>query len=168
MLVVFSGLPGAGKSAVAESLGGELGAPILSVDPIEAAIWRCGIPRSFETGVAAYEVAAVLAEQQLRLGLTVIADAVNSVEVARAMWRRAADNARGALRVVEIVCTDAELHRSRLEKRTRNIDGFPEPTWEEVLQRRAEWEEWTDDRLVLDSVDPLSTNVARAMAYIAT
>lgn len=74
VLVVVSGLPGAGKSSLSDALGEKLGAAVLSVDPIEAAIWRCGIPPSFETGVAAYEVVAVLAEHQLRLGLTVIAD----------------------------------------------------------------------------------------------
>lgn len=53
-------------------------AAVLSVDPIEAALWRCGIERSFATGVASYEVATVLAENQLRLGHAVVADAVNS------------------------------------------------------------------------------------------
>jgi len=86
VLVVMSGLPGAGKSAIADAVGREIGAPVLSVDPVEAAIWRCGIPPSFETGVAAYEVAAVLAEHQLALGLKVITDSVSSLEVARNMW----------------------------------------------------------------------------------
>lgn len=48
---------------------------MLSVDPIEAAIWRCDIPPSFATGVAAHEVADTIAEAELRLGLTVIAAA---------------------------------------------------------------------------------------------
>jgi broad-specificity NMP kinase len=36
VLVVMSGLPGTGKSAIADALRHELGAPVLSVDPIEA------------------------------------------------------------------------------------------------------------------------------------
>jgi predicted kinase len=83
VLVIVSGLPAAGKSHLADSLGRELGLSVLSVDPIEAAIRRCGIPPSFETGLAAYEVAAVLARHQLELGLSVIVDAVSSLEVAR-------------------------------------------------------------------------------------
>ena len=97
MLIVMSGLPGTGKSAIADALGHELGAPVLSVDPIEAAIWRCGIPPSFATGLAAYEVAAVLAEHQLTLGLTAIVDSVSSIEVARDMWRQAAHRAGAEL-----------------------------------------------------------------------
>ena len=83
VLILMSGLPGVGKSTIADALAPRLGAPVLSVDPIEAAILRCGIPASFETGVAAYEVAATLAEHQLALGLDVVGDAVNSLEVAR-------------------------------------------------------------------------------------
>src|SRR5688572_22273325 len=66
MLVVVSGLPVVGKSELADALGQRLRAAVLSVDRIEAAMWRCGIAPSFETGVAAYEVVAVLAEHQLR------------------------------------------------------------------------------------------------------
>jgi len=166
VLVVLSGPPGAGKSAVADALGRRLGAPVLSVDPIEAALLRSGIPASFETGVAAYEVAASLAERQLRLGLTVIVDAVNSLEVARDMWRHAAVRASAPMRVIEVVCSDVETHRARLAGRTRDIHGFPEPTWDEVSNRRDEWEEWNQERLVLDSVEPLDLNLDRALIHL--
>jgi predicted kinase len=166
VLVIVSGLPGAGKSAVADALGRHLGAPVLSVDPIEAAIWRCGIAPSWETGVAAYEVAAVLAEQQLRLGLSAIVDAVSSLEVARDMFRQVARRAGAVVRVIEVVCSDHELHRTRLGHRVRDIEGFPEPSWQEVLARRDEWEPWADEHLVLDSVAPLSETVARALHHL--
>lgn len=38
-LIVTSGLPGTGKSAVAERLSAALSAPVVSIDPIEAAMW---------------------------------------------------------------------------------------------------------------------------------
>lgn len=167
MLIVVSGLPGAGKSSLADALGPKLGAPVLSVDPIEAALWRSGIQPSFETGLAAYEVVAVLAEHQLRLGLTVIADAVSSLEVARRMWRKAARSAGAPMRVIEVVCGDEQVHRRRLAGRTRGIEGFPEPAWEDVVARQQEWEPWTDDRLVVDSLDDLAQTVGRAMAYLS-
>lgn len=140
VLVVVSGLPGAGKSTLADALGRVPGAAALSVDPVEAAIWRCGIPPSFETGVAAYEMVAVLAEHQLRLGLPVMADSVSSVEVARDMWRQAGSRAGAEMRVVVVTCSDGELHRQRLASRQRGIQGFPEPSWDEVLRRPDEWE----------------------------
>jgi len=167
VLVVVSGLPGAGKSSLADALGGMLGATVLSVDPIEAAIWRCGIPPSFETGVAAYEVVAIVAEHQLRLGLTAIADSVSSLEVARSMWRLAASRADAALRVIEVICSDAEVHRKRLMSRDRGIAGFPEPSWDDVEARRAEWEPWTDDHLVIDTMRGVDENLAVALRYLS-
>jgi predicted kinase len=166
VLVVASGLPAAGKSELADALGRRLGAALLSVDPIEAAMWRCGIAPSFETGVAAYEVVAVLAEHQLRLGSTVIADAVSSLEVARDMWRGAATRAGAALRVVEVICSDEGTHSDRLARRARDIDGFPEPSWEDVVRRKQEWEPWENEHLVVDSVRPLEVSVAEALAFV--
>ncbi len=166
VLVVVSGLPGVGKSALADALGRSLGASVLSVDPIEAAIWRAGVAPSFETGVAAYEVAAALAERQLRLGLSAIVDSVSSLEVAREMWRDAAARADAPLRVIEVICSDEATHRARLQNRTRDIDGFPEPTWDDVLRRRAEWEPWVEERLSVDSMCDLDVNVAEALAYL--
>lgn len=168
MLIVLSGLPGSGKSAVADALGRRLGAPVLSVDPIEAAIWRAGISPSFQTGVAAYEVAAALATEQLQLGHDVVVDAVNALEVVRTMWRRVATRAGVEMSVIEVVCSDPAVHRRRLGSRVRDIDGFPEPTWDEVSERQMGWDEWTDRRLVLDSLEPLDANVERALRHVGT
>lgn len=166
VLVVMSGLPGAGKSAIADAVGRALGAPVLSVDPIEAAIWRCGIPPSFETGVTAYDVAAVLAEHQLGMGLTVITDSVSSLEVARTMWRQAAARAGSGLAIIEVICSDENVHRQRLASRQRVIPGFPDPSWEDVKMRRAEWEPWDDPRLVVDTMRSINENVAEALDYL--
>ncbi|WP_326696030.1 hypothetical protein OG909_01045 [Streptomyces sp. NBC_01754] len=43
MLIAMAGLSGAGKGSVAEALGHKLTAPVVSVDPIEAAMWRAGM-----------------------------------------------------------------------------------------------------------------------------
>ncbi len=166
MLTVLRGLPGSGKSAVADALAPRLNAPVLSVDPIEAAIWRAGIEPSFETGVAAYEVAAAVAQEQLRLGHDVVVDAVNAYLVIHALWKRIADRSRRAMAVVEVVCSDSDLHRRRLEGRARDIDGFPEPTWDEVIEKQRDWQLWPGPCLVLDSVEPLTANVERAMRYL--
>ncbi len=103
------------KSHLAQALAAELGEVIVSVDPIEDATIESGLPMSFETGVAACQVAATVASTQLRNGLTVITDAANRLEVARDIWRRGADEAGVALHAIEVPCSDTDLHRSRLE-----------------------------------------------------
>jgi predicted kinase len=76
-LIVLSGLPGSGKSTLAEGLSRKLSAPVFSVDPIEAAMWRSGLAKA-QTGIAAYDVAIALADEHLRLGHSVIVDAGKS------------------------------------------------------------------------------------------
>ena len=166
-LIVLAGLPGSGKSTLAEGLSRHLVLPILSVDPIEAAMWRGGLSRD-QTGIAAYEVAQALAGEHLRLGHSVIVDAVNPVEAPRAACRRLAAKYRADLKIIECICADEATHRRRIEARVRNIDGMAEITWARVEQRRAGYEAWTDARLTLDtSADTPEKLLAEAIRYLA-
>jgi predicted kinase len=165
-LIVLSGLPGSGKSTLAEGISRALSMPVFSVDPIEAAMWRGGLAKS-QTGIAAYEVAIVLADEHLRLGHSAIVDAVNPVEAPRAAWRNLAAKYRADLRIIECVCADETVHRQRIEARVRRIDGMPEVTWARVLERRAEYQAWTDARLELDtSAQPPAQLLAEALDYV--
>src|SRR5690348_1762617 len=87
-LIVMSGLPGSGKSTIAEGIAQRLRVTILSVDPIESAVIKSGIAKGFETGLAAYLVAETLAAEQLKLGNSVIVDAVNAEEEGKNIWRK--------------------------------------------------------------------------------
>src|ERR1700754_3674172 len=109
-LIVLSGLPGSGKSTLAEGVSRSLSVPVFSVDPIEAAMWRGGLAKS-QTGVVAYEVAVTLADEHLRLGHSVIVDAVNPIEAPRAAWRSLAVKHRAGLKIIECLCTDEAVHR---------------------------------------------------------
>jgi predicted kinase len=167
MLIVMAGLPGAGKSAVAEDVGRTRRAPVLSVDPIEAAMWRAGVAGEQPTGLAAYVVAEVLAEAQLALGLDVIVDAVNDAERARQQWRDLAQRSGAVLRFVEVRCSDEDVHRRRLAQRERGLEGFQEPDWPSVLARCAGFRAWDEERLSLDSMHPRAHNARLAMAYLS-
>ena len=167
MLIVLSGLPATGKSALANEIARSLRAPVLSVDPIESALLESGIKQSFTTGLAAYRVASTLATANLALGQTVIVDAVNSVADAKGWWPVVAEQAGVSLAVIECVCSDSGLHRARLERRERGLGSFPEPSWADVERRRLEWVPWTIAHLVVDAIEPLGDNVARAVAFLA-
>ena len=162
----MSGLPGVGKSAIAEALGRELPAVVISVDEIEAAMLRSGIVRSFETGLAAYNVGAALVAHQLRVGFSVIADAANYLEVGRQIWWSAGEAADATVHGIEVVCSDESVHRTRLAARRRDLAPFPEPSWEQVAQWRSETEPWVRPRLVLDSVRPVEESVRLVLAYV--
>ncbi len=70
------------------------------------------------------------------------------------------------MRADEVICSDDDVHRQRLGSRERGIEGFPEPSWDEVLCRRDEWEPWADDHVVVDSIRGLDENVAEALDFL--
>lgn len=149
-LIAMSGLPGSGKSSVAEGLARHLDAPIFSVDPVEAAMWTSGLHKA-DTGIAAYKVVQALAAENLRLGMSTIIDAVNPVRAARNMWRELATEQNVPLTFIEVECSDKAIHQKRIESRVRSITGMNEVTWGDVQARRLEYEPWTEERLRLDS-----------------
>lgn len=166
-LIVVSGLPGVGKSTLADGLSERLKLPVLSVDPIESGILKSGIKRSFKTGLAAYLVAEALAAEQLRLGLSVIVDAVSNVKEARDMWHNLSSRYRAKLVIMECVL-DPALHKKRIEARVRNMHGIPEVTWAYVQDIRRQYLEWEEDRLVLDTANSREENLKRALVHIAS
>ena len=163
-LIVFSGLPGSGKSTLAEQVSKKIKIPIFSVDPIESAIIKSGIEKSFETGYAAYLVAENMAIEQLKLGISVIIDAVNSVKEAHEIWINLAKKYNVKLFIIECVCTNLSIHKERIESRTRNIYGIPEVTWSDVEKRRNEYLNWDIPHLVVDTNQ--NNNFEKIMEYI--
>ena len=131
VLIAFAGLPGAGKSTIARAVARHLGAAYLRIDTVEQALRAGG---TLPAGVVAegYAVAYAVAADQLALGLSVVADAVNPLRLTRDAWRAVADRAGVPLVDVEVVCSDAAEHRRRVETRTIDVPGLVLPTWEAV------------------------------------
>jgi predicted kinase len=90
-------------------------------------------------------VAYRLAEENLRLGRTVVADSVNPLNITRDAWLSVAADAIE----IEVICSDPSEHRRRVENRNADIDGLSWPTWQAVLERP--YEDWTRPHLVLDT-----------------
>lgn len=144
-LVVFSGLPGTGKSTIARELARQLRAVWLRIDTIETAIADEATPITDE----GYRAACALAVDNLRLGLDVVGDSVNPWMKTRDSWRDAGLAAGADVLEIEVVCSDPAEHRRRVETRTVDVPGLTPPTWEEVVGR--DYRPWTRDRLVVDT-----------------
>jgi predicted kinase len=167
MLIVLSGLPATGKSALAARVARELGAVLLSVDPVDSALAQVGVHEDGPPGLAAYAVVGAMAEQNLALGTTVVVDAVNAVGEAKTFWIELARKRGARLLAIEAILSDGALHRERLAGRIREL-AIPEPTWEAVILRRDEWVAWPFAPLVVDSIEPLELNVARVLEAART
>jgi len=137
----------------------------LRVDTVEAALLKAGLRQSFETGLAAYISVRDVAADQLRLGRNVVIDAVNGVEPAREMWRSLAREHPSDLFFVEVVCSDREEHRKRVESRRAPTPPLPPPTWSEVTQR--EYQPWSESILTIDGLAPVPESVARILNHLS-
>lgn len=148
MLIVFAGLPGVGKTAIARELARQIAATYLRIDTIEQSL-RDSKQSEEPMDDSGYRVAYALAEDNLRLGRKVVADCVNPLVVTRDAWQAVAQRAGVAIVDVEIVCSDTNEHRRRVEKRTSDIAGLRAPSWEEVVSR--EYHPWDRERIVIDT-----------------
>jgi predicted kinase len=102
-----------------------------------------------DIGPAGYLAAYAIAGDNLRLGLTVIADSVNSLHITRNAWRNVAFDAGVQIFEIELICSDAAVHRHRVEGRKADIPGFQLRTWKSVLERQ--YEPWESVHLVVDT-----------------
>ena len=165
MLIVLSGLPATGKTALATEVARMLGAVLLSVDPIDSALAVAGTRETGIPGIAAYAVIGAMAEQNLSIGMTVVIDAVNAVGEAKTFWIELARRLDARLLAIEVVLADEVVHRERLAGRIRDL-AIPEPTWDAVARRRDEWVAWPFAPLTVDSSEPLDLNVARVLEAV--
>jgi predicted kinase len=145
MLIVLSGLPGAGKTTIARELARLLPAVHVRVDSIEQELRRAGVVVEGE----GYAVAHAVAADNLRVGQIVVADCVNPWPLTRNEWRAIAEQAGAPVLEVEAVCSDVDEHRRRVESRVADILGHRVPTWQDVMDR--DYRAWDRPRLVIDT-----------------
>src|SRR5262245_7663829 len=120
-LYIVSGLPGSGKSTLSQLLAGHVGAAYVRIDTIEQGLRElCSINVQGEGYRLAYRVAA----DNLRLGISVVADSCNPLELTRREWERVAGDTGAQYVNIEVVCSDLQEHRRRVETRSSTVPGL--------------------------------------------
>jgi predicted kinase len=146
VLYIFSGLPGAGKSTLAQELSRSFAAIYLRIDTIEQTLKDLGMTQVEEEG---YVISHRIAAENLRLGLSVVADSCNPLEITRRDCEKvAADSGAGYVNI-EVVCSNKSEHRRRVETRPSTVPGLKLPAWADVETR--EYQPWNRQRILLET-----------------
>jgi predicted kinase len=146
ILIILSGLPGVGKTTIAKELARTMPALLIRADTIEHALNQGGVE---DIGGLGYMVGYDIATENLKLGQHVVADTVNSWELTRNAWRDAGTRVGAQVLEVEVICSDPDEHRGRVEQRAPDIEGFRPPTWQEVTER--DYHPWSRKVLQVDT-----------------
>jgi predicted kinase len=145
-LFIFSGLPGTGKTMLSQRLAQCVKAVHLRIDSIEQGLRDVC---NFNVEGEGYRLAYRIAGDNLKLGLDVVADSCNPIELTRREWEQVAHDSDADFVNIEVVCSDVHEHRRRIETRILDIAGLKLPTWEEVQQR--EYHAWSQERIIIDT-----------------
>jgi predicted kinase len=173
LLVVVTGVPGTGKSTVAEVVAGFLDAAVLAHD------WAMSALRPFPEiqqalasmepaghRVVGWSILTALARAQLRQGRSVVLDGVaRAPELAQCGQTARDESAR--LVVVTTQCSDAAVHRSRVEGRARKIPNWYELDWSQVRTTQAGWQPLPGVDLTLEATDPWEHNLTLLRSFFA-
>ena len=172
VLVLVTGLPGTGKSTIADAAACHLGACVLSHD------WAMSGLRPFPAiqtaldgmdppghGPVGWSVLGALARQQLRRGDSAVLDGVaRAAEVEEC--RRLAQSEKAGFLLIVTDCRDRQLHRSRIEARRRSIPGWYELDWPHVERSIATWEPIEGPDVALDASTPRHENLTAVVKLL--
>lgn len=168
-VVIFTGLPGTGKSTLAEQVARTVKAPAFAGD------WLMGALKPAHSALANLDrsdyVAAwfgllrTLVTRQLMLGQSAVVDDIVSGSQLE-QWRETAERFAARLILIECVCSDETVHRERVERRVRGIPGWHEIGWDHVERMAAEARPLSADRLIVDAMKPIDDNLRRVLSYI--
>lgn len=162
-LVIFSGLPGTGKSTLAKRLARELHMPLLCIDDVIG-----DVPE--HAGIAFWDsrVAILLdvIETQLEVGLSVIADSV-FMNMDRHHAQELARQYDARFLPIHVYISDDTVWRERVTARHAEMNNRHAASWAQVEHQRERFREWEPGTaLFVDSLNPVDQNYELVLNFV--
>lgn len=146
-LFILSGLPASGKSTLSKCLAKRHNAIYLRIDTIEQGLQDiCNINGEEGEG---YRLAYKIANDNLTLGIHVVADSCNTTPLSRNAWEAVAQSIGCPFINIEVLCSDKKEHKKRAETRNVDIENFQKPDWNAIESRK--YHPWNSERICIDT-----------------
>jgi predicted kinase len=166
-LIIFSGLPGVGKSTLAHALAERLHVALLAIDAMLGIIPCSPAESAASYWAMLYRVLFSFADTQLSLGLSVVLDSVfhnYERQAARELAARHSAN----FRAVYVYCSDEAVWRERVERRLETTQ--PEDRvahWKDTQESQKWFKAWEEgEALFVDAVEDVETNLLKVMKHV--
>lgn len=162
-LVIFSGLPGTGKSTLAERLARQLRRPLLCIDDVIGEMpQNAGVP-FWDSRVA---VLLEVVNTQLKLGLDVIVDSV-FMNMDRHHAQKLARKHNARFLPIYVYISDEAVWKQRVETRFEKLKNPDVATWERIMHQRQRFREWEPGTaLFIDTLDEHDRNHQRILEFV--
>ncbi len=162
-LVIFSGLPGVGKSTLAKQLAGKLRWPLLCIDDVIG-----DVPENvgIEFWDSKVEILLGLVNTQLELGLDVIVDSV-FMNMDRQHAQALARKYEARFLPIYVFVSDEIVWEQRVTKRFAELNNPAVATWENIQHQREHFQKWIPNTaLFIDSLHSVEQNFERVLDFV--
>lgn len=162
-LVIFSGLPGAGKSTLADKLARKLRWPLLRIDDVIGDVLE-------DPGIAFWDakvdILLDLVNTQLELGLDVIVDSV-FMNMDRQHAQELARKYGARFLPIYVFVSDDKIWERRVTQRYNELKHKDVASWERVQHQREHFREWEPQTaLFIDSVHSFDQNFETVFEFV--
>jgi predicted kinase len=162
-LVIFSGLPGTGKSTLADKLARKLRWPLLRIDDVIGEVPEDPDIAFWDSRV---EILLDLVNTQLELGLDVIVDSV-FMHMDRQHAQELARKYGARFLPIYVFVADDKVWEQRVTARFNEMNNKDVATWERVQHQREHFHEWEPQTaLFIDSILPLDQNFEKVLEFV--
>jgi len=161
-LVIFSGLPGTGKSTLANRLARELRWPLLRIDDVVGDVPENAGMDFWDSQIV---ILLGLAEAQLELGVSVIVDSV-FMNTDRYHAQAIAREQDARFRPIHTFISDERMWEERVTQRVIELNNPAVSIWEQIQHQREHFRQWgPDTALFVDAVKPVEQNYAKVLQF---